>query len=567
MSSEPTSEARGDGSPLPANVPPANYSQPTIGGSYDVDKGARSLFENWLPQRWLPRKQIPDYHVDYRVEVVSDGEPSGLHFQVQVKGRSVHRRKAKKLGEPIKTKHLRYWLRCQEPVFVFLIDPMSKEGNWLFIQRYLREGVRLDSLRTQKTLTVEFDAQHSLENRMLFEKELRDAWSYMRDLYPGSPMAAALAEKQRLEQLDPRFSVQVEATPDSKKVQLTPRQPMADGPKLKFLKKTVAGEVKAFYEKGQSFRVKATEIEVDAAPIISNVLRELGDAEITINSGARFKGHLHLVLHAKPSPPLIQIDGEWLLAPKLISFKGQLSESPLRVELVCEANEGGEWEPCAVAFKFNWGAWEQQPLLSLAYFSAINDFIRCEEFSLSGYIRGNQVWKGETFTADCQAKKPAADAMDWFQKCRHVAQQVGANPLFPRADALEEIESNDVRLMVELFEHGRHEQSNVGQTVGIAADIQPENKPPINFQAKKMSLPEHTRLLNFFGMQVPFGPLVHTWTDVRLVALNPLQEGRTELMWEGEANSIYRIEYERKDENRSESETIPNGRGTDGVNA
>ena len=443
MNSEPTSEACGGGSPPPPDVPPVKCSQPTIGGSYDVDKGARLFFENWLPRRWLPRKQVPDYHVDYRVEVVDDGEPSGLHFQVQVKGRTIHKRKAKKLAEPIKTKHLRYWLHCPEPVFVFLIDHASKEGHWLFIQRYLREHLRHDSLHTQKTLTIQFNAQHSLENTALFEKELRDAWSYMRDLYPGSPIAAALAKKQRLERIDPRFSVQIEATAESEKVQLIPREAIAGGFKLKFLKKPGSDEVKAFYEKGQSFRAKATEIEADGSPIFSNILRELGDAEITINHGARFKGCLHLVVHPQTSPALIQIDGEWLLAPKLISFNGQLSESPLRVELTREADEDGKWKVCTVSFKLNWGAWERQPLLSLAYFDAINGFVRCEKFTLCGYIRGNEFWKGEDFSPDSQATKPATDAMDWFQKCRCLAQHVGANPLFPRADALEEIESNE----------------------------------------------------------------------------------------------------------------------------
>jgi hypothetical protein len=108
---------------------PKQRSHPTVGPSDDVDEGARLFFESWLPLRWKKRKQVPDIHVDYRVELVENGEPSGLHFQAQVKGRSIHKRKAKNLAEPIKTKHLRYYLRCEEPVFLFLIDPVGKEAN------------------------------------------------------------------------------------------------------------------------------------------------------------------------------------------------------------------------------------------------------------------------------------------------------------------------------------------------------------------------------------------------------------------------------------------------------
>jgi hypothetical protein len=171
-----------------------------------------------------------------------------------------------------------------------------------------------------------------------------------------------------------------------------------------------------------------------------------------------------------------------------------------------------------------------------------------EGFTLSaveGYIRGNEFWKGETFLPDRKALEPAVDATNWFQKCRHTAQHVGANPLFPRVGALMEIESDDVRLLVELVEHGRHEQPNVGQEVVIAADLQPKDSPQVGFQAKKLSIAEPNRLLNFCGMQIPFGPLVHTWTDMRLVAVKPLDNGRTELAWEGGAKSIDRLEYQR----------------------
>jgi hypothetical protein len=51
----------------------------------------------------------------------------------------------------------------------------------------LKEWVSDAVLKAQKTLTIPFDAQRSCESLPLFEKELRDAWSYMRDLHPGSP--------------------------------------------------------------------------------------------------------------------------------------------------------------------------------------------------------------------------------------------------------------------------------------------------------------------------------------------------------------------------------------------
>lgn len=323
---------------------------PTIGLSYEVQKAAELLFKSWLPKRWLPREENPDVHIDFCVEVVNDGEPSGSLFRVQVKGRSIHKRKAKKLAEPLETKHLRYYLQCKEPVFIFLIDPTAKQGHWIFIQRYLKEKIRSDILRVQKELAIPFDAQCSLENQPLFEKELRDAWSYMRNLHPGSPVAAILAEKRRLEQLDPNASVSV-------KYQVSIHQP-----KLEFLNKCGAEELKAFFEKGQSFKAKASDIHLGNTAIFP----EVGDTEVTINYGMRFKGCLQFHFGSQTEPLCVQIDGEWVLAPKRFSFTGQLGESPLKVNCVREQDENGKWKPWEMTFKLNWGAWERQALLALA---------------------------------------------------------------------------------------------------------------------------------------------------------------------------------------------------------
>ena len=429
------------------------------------------------------------------------------------------------------------------PILVFVIH----KDHQLTIEMVETESDAQKKLKNLKERACKGRSRHEFKSPMELRAEVIHALSDLkqREVSTGSLIDVIRTEKERLEQLDPRFSVQIEATAESKKVRVIPRQPTVESLTLKFLKEPGADELKAFHEKGQPFRVKAKDIEADDSPILSSILREMGDAEITINHGAKFKGCLHLVPHLEASAPLMQIDGEWLLGQKVISFKGQLSESPLKVDLSCEVNENGKWDNKAIFFKLNWSDWEQQTLLSLAYFGAINDFVRCKEFTLRAYIRGNEFWKGEKFSPDTQTNAPAIDAMDWFQKCRDLAKQVGANPLFPRAGALEEIESNDIRLMVELLEKDCHEQDNAGETSVIAAALPANKNPAINLRASKICLPEHLRMFNFCGMQVPFGPLLHTWTDVRLVATKPLENGLTELTWEGCANSMYRLDYKQ----------------------
>ncbi len=58
----------------------------TIEKSFEIEEEAKSIFNDTLPRTWLKRKQLPDFYVDYFVEVAEAREPSGLVFGVQLKG-------------------------------------------------------------------------------------------------------------------------------------------------------------------------------------------------------------------------------------------------------------------------------------------------------------------------------------------------------------------------------------------------------------------------------------------------------------------------------------------------
>ena len=525
------------------NVP----KYPTIGPSYGVQKDAELLFEGWIGRmNWIPRKEDPDFHVDYSVEAVNEGEPSGSLFRVQVKGRSIHKRKAKKLAERLKTKHLKYYLKCKEPVFVFLIDPAAKQGHWIFIQRYLKEKVKTNVLRNQTELAIPFEAECSLEDLALFDQDLRDAWKYMREQYPGSPIAAIRAEKKHLEQILPGHSIQILATDKSLHIQATSFQPLAAGLKPEFLKNVGADVWKAFEEKGQSFQVTATDLQGSGPSTPISALKIPADAKITVRHGNRFKGCLQFHFHVKSLPVCLHAEGEWTFAQKRISFSGRLGQSPLAVECMRE-EEDGKPTPVRISFGVDWSAWEGQALRGLAWFVELDEFFKASEFLVRFYVQGYQPWPPEKLSLNKPELELPIEAIGWLDKCRHVAAFLGANPPFPKTNALKEIQSDDVRLLVKFIEEGKHEQENVGQTCQIAAEIPADgNQPPK--EVASMTVPEPVRELKFFGFNIPFGPLQHTWTNVELIETRPINDGRTEMTFKGVANSVYRVEFKRTNE-------------------
>lgn len=365
----------------------------------------------------------------------------------------------------------------------------------------------------------------------------------MQNLHPGSPVAAILAEKRRLEQLDPNASIQIAASDKSIQYQVSFRQS-----KLEFPNKFGAEELKAFFEKGQSFQVKATDIPTDISPILNSLLSEMGDSKITIRNSATFKGCLQFVFQSSRNETIhIQTDGEWSLAPKRAIFRGQLSDSPFYVEYVREVGEDGKPQQCVLKCKFEFNAWKGQPLLGLAYFSELNEFIYRSEFVIRSFIKGNQLWPPENLTVTEAGRRQAIGALDWLQKSRQAAKYLGVNPPLPQAEAINanESESKGVQLMIKLIESGVHEQSCAGDEVGVSGERRSDG-PQVGKKELTANWTEPFRKINFFGVEIPFGPLVHTWTDLELVAISPAADNRTELTFKGGEKSIWRIEYKRQ---------------------
>ena len=365
-----------------------------------------------------------------------------------------------------------------------------------------------------------------------------------REVQARSPVDAIRAEKKRLEELDPKASVQIAATSDSIQYQV-------DFPhsKLDFLNKHGEEVLKAFFEKGQSFQIKAKDIPTDISPILNDLLREAGDSEITIHHGTTFKGCLQFVFQSSRNETIhIQADGEWLLAPKRALFKGQLSDSPFYVEYIREAGENAKLQEYAMKCNFKFNAWKGQPLLGLAYFSQLNELIRRSEISVQSFIRGNQVWPAENLTMPDSGRKRVIAALDWLQKAKQAARYLGVNPPFPQAETINtnKSESKNVQLMIKLIESGVHEQSIAGQELGISGEGSPK-EIQIGKKELTVNFTESFRKINFFGIEIPFGPLIQTWTDLELVAARPMNNNRTELTFKGGANSIWKIEYKRSD--------------------
>ena len=357
----------------------------------------------------------------------------------------------------------------------------------------------------------------------------------------SSPTDSIRLMEQELQRLDPRFSVRISATGNSMNVQLRPAQPGIGLPPLTPLREDKVGDLKAFIEKGEPFRINAAEVRIEGAPIHNELLRAFGNVELTFH-GLAIPGNVQFHFGSPAEPLCIQIDGEWVVAPRRTSFRGLLTGSPLSVECIREKLDDDNWGLLSIHFRFGWGAWAGQRLQALPYFPELYALLQEKELFVRFYFMGRQQWPGAKLLVENPERDQGFEAIKCIQTCQRVAQRVGANPLFPPPNEIGQIEAEDVRLLVELLEHGKHEQVNAGQITEISCDAPPAGSEPPK-DAPCMTLPEPLRNFNFLGVAVALGPLLHTWTNMEFLESRPAEDGRVRLVFRGTESSMYCVEY------------------------
>lgn len=108
-----------------------------------IDTQAQALFKQSLPSEWVIRPMVPDYGIDYEVEIVEKGLLTGFTFYVQLKGTLSPKYADGSLCLPFEVEKLRYYSeRVNMPVLIVVADLTNQTCLWLYIQKYIREVLR-----------------------------------------------------------------------------------------------------------------------------------------------------------------------------------------------------------------------------------------------------------------------------------------------------------------------------------------------------------------------------------------------------------------------------------------
>ncbi|MEK7782017.1 MAG: DUF4365 domain-containing protein [Verrucomicrobiota bacterium] len=433
-------------------------SAPTVGQQFVTGQQGEAIFKGWLPETWLARKQEPDFFVDYLVEVVENGEPTGRKFAVQVKGVKVGDSSATPLKFSANGKHARYWLeKCQHPVFVFLIDVTKRTGHWLFVQKYLRDHVAKAALERQKSMTLRFDPKDNLNEREAFIAQLPEAEKYAKDLHPGSAQAALVKAREELEKLEPRLGYGIVASETGQIIHLSVKEPFGFSLFMEGEYAKLAHDAfKAVVEHGQEFRFPTEGVKFTGSPLFERLSGKPGELVLKLNR--EIPGVLLVQILAGAKLQSLPINGAFRVGTKTATFRGEIPNAPFRIEATFDLQSKPENMPTEIVWSMSLDKWRGQPVVTLAYFELIKRVIK--QMLESGGLQIEWLIDGNSF-AEGFVRHPInndtsgfSEGLAWISRLRAIAEKYKPDLMFPGMKSITQKQFESVNELATLMTEG-----------------------------------------------------------------------------------------------------------------
>jgi hypothetical protein len=134
-----------------------------------IDSQAQLLFKQSLPPEWVVRSLVPDYGIDYEVEIVEGDSFTGFTFYVQLRGTMSPKYTGASLRLPFEVdKLIHYSEKVNRPVFIIAADLVNNACLWLYAQRFVREILRVSNPNwyLQESVTLHIPKSNKLPDTL-----------------------------------------------------------------------------------------------------------------------------------------------------------------------------------------------------------------------------------------------------------------------------------------------------------------------------------------------------------------------------------------------------------------
>ena len=107
----------------------------------------------------------------------------------------------------------------------------------------------------------------------------------------------------------------------------------------------------------------------------------------------------------------------------------------------------------------------------MAHFDDLKKLFDGRPLVIKLLVRGKEAYSGRVEVADFTPDRFLTQSLSWIDKVRHVSALLGQNPPFPSKDRLADLDTPDVRFLVQLATTGKWERSFAGETFEMAGEL------------------------------------------------------------------------------------------------
>ena len=426
----------------------------TIGRSSEIDEKAQRFMRAHLGLPFFRvREWRPDTFLDYVLEGVENGEPTGVLSFVQLKGQEKVTVVGGEISFALPTKHLNYYdARLALPVWLVLVDVTNQRGYFLFVQEWLDRHVA-GRLADQEAVTLKIPASNDLTVLPLFRERHAAAARYMHAKHPGSVDDAINAVVGQWEKLDPRFKVTMHVSgpwgrlefraKEPVRVDVTPNHPEAPG-KLDQLRAV-----------GQRAVFAPGEVSIQGTPLFAKMKMAAVVLEPAQSAPAE------LIVSEKSTGLLFTAQGRAAVGAAGVTFEGGLFDAPLTLWMTIRHDREKKQDIGEVRLSWNFSIWVGRPVAQIAHASTLRDFAgavaaqRTVEAELR--INGEKITVG-VFVPGVPTlhELGARDMLGLLNEARLIAQKLSKDFRVPDTRAITDEDRDTIETCFDLLNSGSH---------------------------------------------------------------------------------------------------------------
>lgn len=419
----------------------------TVTRSFEIEQGAEQVLKSQLPKSWLFRKQTPDFHIDYDIEIVENSSLTGIVFSAQLKGTEHIKDEINFIRHSMSSKHLTYYLNKvkSKPVFLFIVDNKKEKIYWLFIQRYLKDEIKNKNWLKQKSVTIYIDKNNIISDIDDFKKIILDADNYIRELWPSTVRASVNKEKEQFKKLDPRFDVEIIAKGENVSYKFHTDEKLD----IKFQIKDQKMLEKIFSEPndGRTIKVPSDVIEVTGSDLLKDRLSVSDYIEFKLlPPPLKADVYLSRLGGEHNQAELVHLSSKLSFQKEFLKIQSSLIDSPLTIE--CIFYFAINSKP-SFNINFDFTNWINKPIKLLPYaeklVSLFKDQTEDETLTYKAEINGEQLLLGTFIIHNNQNFENYTNSiLTLYTRLKYLENIYNLNLIFPDLSKLKRTHYNDI---------------------------------------------------------------------------------------------------------------------------